>query len=661
MSQVERVLLCLAWTLVAGCGGGGGGGGGAPNGNPAPGRQQADLKGGDASTFSEVFRAFSSGEVATLDEAVMGFGGDLPVLTLVNTQKTETCEGGGTVTVTVAGNGADLSLQYQSCVQNGITGNGRMALNFTNINSSARSFDYRLTYTAFSLSSGSRTQTQNGTTTIHTDSINGAHVHQIVLDLTRHDTQGSRTYTADTLTATIRHAPGDYHGIEVTAAGGAIGVSERGFANVSFRPATNDIHLTGGAGSDVFVTLDGDVFGMRYKDAQGRAQEVTIPANCVGLLRVFDDVNAAPIVGLVPNLTLNAGIVHALDLRNYVLDPDFEAVEVAVEIVDGPTGHNLPVTKVGWARYEIAPGDSGVFTVGITATDPSGAHSEGELAVTVNGDSDHDGLLDNYDADDDNDGVADASDPLPFDPTETRDADNDGIGDNADADDDNDGVSDAQDAFPLDPACSSGSDGTGEECFLSAIGGFEALIVEAGILHFVDPSEKVVYRFDPDADAFLAPWQLGTAVPQSSVMTSAAYVPAHNRFYFGYDNGAITAVQPQTGTEQAFAVVPQGVRGLASGGNFLVAQDDSGAWATHYVLAANGTVRSSAEWNYYSRAYAFNPAENRLYFFRDDSSPNDLHYEEIDQAMAGASARAKHRITAPMASSRRSSCRRRAI
>ena len=83
------------------------------------------------------------------------------------------------------------------------------------------------------------------------------------------------------------------------------------------------------------------------------------------------------------------------------------------------------------------------------------------------------GVCDVVDSDDDNDGTPDASDRLPFDPTEQADADGDGVGDGrdnclndvnpaqidtdgdaagnvCDADDDEDGVPDASDRFPLD-------------------------------------------------------------------------------------------------------------------------------------------------------------------------------------------------------------------
>ncbi|MFL6600879.1 MAG: binary toxin-like calcium binding domain-containing protein, partial [Steroidobacteraceae bacterium] len=44
------------------------------------------------------------------------------------------------------------------------------------------------------------------------------------------------------------------------------------------------------------------------------------------------------------------------------------------------------------------------------------------------------------------------------------------------------------------------------------------------------------------------------------------------------------------------------------------------------------TVTDQKEWNYYSREYAWDPISSRVYFFRDNMSPDDLHYEVIDQA-----------------------------
>jgi hypothetical protein len=645
---IMRHLACVLYLGalgLTGCGGGGGGGGGggaggsssgggaggAPTlGGVAPARQQADLKGSNASAFAEVFRNFIASEVASLDEIVQSFGGEVPVLSLANTQQTQPCDDGGSITYTIAGNGADTSFQYDSCVEAGITVNGRMAMSVTNVNATLRTFDYRVTYSSLSASSSSGNQTLQGTSTVQTEVVGGVHVHRLVVDQTV--MISGAIYTAEGLTVTLRHTPRDYYAVAVTAGSGSIGIEGRGFADVTFRSSTNDVRLTGSQSSEVLVTLDGKVYGIRYRDVQGQEREVVIPASHIRYVAVLDGRNAPPSIEPLIDLTLNAGASHVVDLGRHVIDPDLEPVVTTLAVVAGPAGRVLPIAALPSARFEIRAGDGGVFKVRASAIDGSGQRGERDFTVTVLGDHDRDGIFDNYDTDDDNDGHPDALDALPFDPTESRDHDRDGIGDNADTDDDNDGVEDAQDAFPLDPACSSASAGNGDECFLSAIDGFDELITIDGVLHFVSLADKTVYRWDSATDIFLAQWQVGTAVPGSSVAKSVAYVRTHGRVYFGFDNGAITAVNTALGAEALFTTLPSAVDGLADAGNFLLAQDASGAWETHYVFAANGALRSSADWNHYSRAYAFNPAERRVYFFRDTSSPNDLHYEEIDQA-----------------------------
>ena len=84
---------------------------------------------------------------------------------------------------------------------------------------------------------------------------------------------------------------------------------------------------------------------------------------------------------------------------------------------------------------------------------------------------------------------------------------------------------------------------------------------------------------------------------------------------------------------------PAGVSGLSSAGNFVLAQDYSGAWATHYVLNSSGVITDQGGVDTtYSSEYAWDPVTSRVYFFRDGTSPNDLHYEVINQATGGSPA-----------------------
>ena len=62
----------------------------------------------------------------------------------------------------------------------------------------------------------------------------------------------------------------------------------------------------------------------------------------------------------------------------------------------------------------------------------------------------------------------------------------------------------------------------------------------------------------------------------------------------------------------------------------MFAVDASGAWNTHYTFSPNGTMISSVDWNYRSEEYIWSDANQKMYFFRDDSSPNDILWEEIN-------------------------------
>src|SRR5262249_549291 len=87
-----------------------------------------------------------------------------------------------------------------------------------------------------------------------------------------------------------------------------------------------------------------------------------------------------------------------------------------------------------------------------------------------------------------------------------------------------------------------------------------------------------------------------------------------------------------SGAEVPFASTAMAVNGLTAVGNFVLAQDGSGAWATHYIFNAGGAATDQKDWNYYSRGHAWDAASSRVYFFRDNMSREDLHYEVIDQA-----------------------------
>lgn len=107
---------------------------------------------------------------------------------------------------------------------------------------------------------------------------------------------------------------------------------------------------------------------------------------------------------------------------------------------------------------------------------------------------------------------------------------------------------------------------------------------------------------------------------------------SHQRLYLGYSNGKITYfdVNADTPIEVHFTTLASKVLGLAIAGDFLFAADNSGAWNTHYTFNKAGKMLDSVDWRNTSHEYVWNPLTQRIYHFRNGTSPNDIEWTEID-------------------------------
>lgn len=123
------------------------------------------------------------------------------------------------------------------------------------------------------------------------------------------------------------------------------------------------------------------------------------------------------------------------------------------------------------------------------------------------------------------------------------------------------------------------------------------------------------------------------SIPLIDVPSHMAYSPKTDTAYVAYATGRINKIDLSTATinETPFATLPQTPMGLATAGRYLFAVDPSGAWVTHYTFDSNGTQVDSVDWNYYSTEYVWSEVNQKMYFFRDDTSPNDVLWEEINE------------------------------
>jgi fibronectin type 3 domain-containing protein len=147
-----------------------------------------------------------------------------------------------------------------------------------------------------------------------------------------------------------------------------------------------------------------------------------------------------------------------------------------------------------------------------------------------------------------------------------------------------------------------------------------------GNILIVSKSHSCLFRWSPSQLAYLPTF------PLLGIPGHAAYSRENHSVYFAYPSQVVRKMDLSANTpvESPLFTMSAVPRGLATAGEFIFADDESGAWDSHYVFSPEGQRLQAVEWNYYSRTWEWDPVKRRMYFFRDNTSPNDLHYETID-------------------------------
>lgn len=147
-----------------------------------------------------------------------------------------------------------------------------------------------------------------------------------------------------------------------------------------------------------------------------------------------------------------------------------------------------------------------------------------------------------------------------------------------------------------------------------------------GSLLLFDRELASMFRWDVDSARYTQ------SVPLIGNPRFFAYSPTTDTAYLAGESGLIRSlgVSAATPRETAFAVLATAPGGLATAGKYLFAEDASGAWSTHSTFAPDGVLVDSKDWNYRSDEFVWSAANQRMYFLRDDTTPNDLLWEEIN-------------------------------
>jgi hypothetical protein len=147
-----------------------------------------------------------------------------------------------------------------------------------------------------------------------------------------------------------------------------------------------------------------------------------------------------------------------------------------------------------------------------------------------------------------------------------------------------------------------------------------------GVLYLLSKTHQSLFRWDTSNQIYLP------TIPLVDTPSYAAYSASNHRIYVAYSTGLIREIDLSSTnyTETPFANLPSAPRGLATADQYVFATDASGAWDTHYTFSPSGAPVDSVDWNYYSTEYIWSRARQKMFFFRDDTSPNDLLSEQIN-------------------------------
>lgn len=144
-----------------------------------------------------------------------------------------------------------------------------------------------------------------------------------------------------------------------------------------------------------------------------------------------------------------------------------------------------------------------------------------------------------------------------------------------------------------------------------------------GTLLLFSKLHQSLFRWNPAAQSFTQ------SIPLLGTPQIMAYSAVTNTAYFAYHSGLIRAIDFNAAQPSLvpFAELSYPVKGMTTARQYLFV---SGGY-THHSFAPDGTlVEALKNRNYTSARYVWNDANQKLYFLREDTSPNDLQWEELN-------------------------------
>ncbi|MCP3964246.1 MAG: hypothetical protein GY719_40975 [bacterium] len=156
----------------------------------------------------------------------------------------------------------------------------------------------------------------------------------------------------------------------------------------------------------------------------------------------------------------------------------------------------------------------------------------------------------------------------------------------------------------------------------------QILIGTDGIVYLLSKLHLSIFRWSLAAGGYIE------TIPLVEEPLRIAYSASNGRIYLAYPNGRVSEIDVTTARgpvgETPLLNSPQQPCGLSTAGPWIFLCDPSGAWVSHFTYSPAGLLVSQEEWNYFSHDYVWSAANSKMYHLRDNTSPNDVLWEDID-------------------------------
>ena len=150
------------------------------------------------------------------------------------------------------------------------------------------------------------------------------------------------------------------------------------------------------------------------------------------------------------------------------------------------------------------------------------------------------------------------------------------------------------------------------------------ILGEGEIIYLLSRNHLSVFRWS------IAQRDYMDTIPLLVAPNYMAYSSDTNRLYLAYPTNEITEIKLAQGIAETFFInSPESPLGLATAGPYVFVCDPSGPWVSHFTYSPEGILLSQKDWNHRSDEYVWNAANQKMYYFRDDTNPNGLLWEDI--------------------------------